>query len=105
MSARNCCKTMEMELTAWKAIVYDISRKMTKASTEKRGEIAPFIGDLHIMIEEMDERIEAIRESCSPETGMEDIQSEREAYDHSLVNVRMKATDAMKVLGAGDFGG
>ena len=28
MKARNCCKTMEMELTGWKAIVYDITRKM-----------------------------------------------------------------------------
>ncbi len=105
MSARNCCKTMEMELTAWKAIVYDISRKMQKASTDQIGEISPYIRDLHIMIEEMDERIEQIRASCTPVTGMDDIQSERDAYDQSLVNVRMKANEAMKVLGAGDFGG
>jgi hypothetical protein len=105
MNARNCCKTMEMELTAWKAIVYGISRKMQKASTDQTGEISPYIGDLHIMIEEMDERIEQIRASCNPATGMDDIQSERDAYDQSLVNVRMKANEAMKVLSAGDFGG
>ncbi len=105
MSARNCCKTMEMELTAWKAIVYDISRKMEKASVNNKGALTSHVGDLHILIEEMDTRIEQIRESCTPKTGMEDIQTERKKYDQALVNVRMKTNDAMKVLGAGDFGG
>ncbi|MFH2128730.1 MAG: hypothetical protein ABIK68_00040 [bacterium] len=105
MKAKNCCKTMEMELTAWKAIVYDISRKMQKASADPKGALAANIGDLHILIEEMDARIEGIRESCTPETGMEDIQAERDEYDRSLVNVRMKANEAMQTLGAGDFGG
>ncbi|MBU2644403.1 hypothetical protein KKI24_06810 [bacterium] len=105
MKARNCCKTMEMELTAWKAIVYDIVRKMDRSSAEKKGALLGEIGDLHIMIEEMDERIEEIRASCAPETGIADIQSEREAYEKALVNVRMKANEAMTVLGAGDFGG
>ena len=105
MKAKNCCKTMEMELTAWKAIVYDISRKMEKASANKKEAIVSSIGDLHIMIEEMDARIEEIRESCTPETGLEDIATERQQYDQALVNVRVKANEAMKVLGAGNFGG
>jgi len=105
MKARNCCKTMEMELTAWKAIVYDIARKMTKSSAPANADLNALIGDLHIMIEEMDARVEDIRQKCTPETGLEDIASEREAYDHTLVTVRMKANEAMQVLGAGDFGG
>jgi hypothetical protein len=105
MKARNCCKTMEMELTAWKAIVYDISRKMEKASANEKGAIISSIGDLHILIEEMDARIDDIRESCTPETGIEDIRTERDQYDQAIVNVRMKANEAMKVLGAGSFGG
>lgn len=105
MSAKNCCKTMEMELTAWKAIVYDISRKMEKASADAHGAMNPIIGDLHIMIEEMDARIEGIRENCKPETGLIDIKTERDEYDKALVNVRMKTNEAMQVLSAGDFGG
>lgn len=105
MSARNCCKTMEMELTAWKAIVYDISRKMEKTPVNDPNKMLNSIGDLHILIEEMDARIEQIRESCTPVTGMEDIQTEREKYDQALASVRLKTDEAMKVLGAGDFGG
>ena len=105
MIAKNCCKTMEMELTAWKAIVYDLSRKMEKSSTNKNVSISSYVGDLHILIEEMDERIENIRETCTPKMGMEDIQTERDKYDKALVNVRMKTDEAMRTLGAGDFGG
>jgi len=105
MSAKNCCKTMEMELTAWKAIIYDISRKMEKTSSEIKGEMLPYISDINIMIEEMDVRLEEIRENCTPETGIDDIKTDREKYDSALVNVRMKANEAMKALGAGSFGG
>ncbi len=105
MSAKNCCKTMEMELTAWKAIIYDISRKFEKASLSGKNSVVSNFGDLHILIEEMDERIEQIRENCTPDTGMEDIKAEREKYDHALVNVRMKVDEAMETLGAGSFGG
>lgn len=105
MKARNCCKTMEMELTAWKAIVYDIARKMERGSGSTTGEMSGLLGDLHIMIEEMDARIDDIREKCTPETGLEDIAAERDAYDHALANVRLKASEAMNVMSAGDFGG
>ena len=63
------------------------------------------VSDIHILIGEMDARIEQIRETCTPKTGMEDIKTEREQYDHALINVRMKTEEAMKVLSAGSFGG
>lgn len=105
MKARNCCKTMEMELTAWKAIVYDIARKMNKSSAGANEELNGLIGDLHIMVEEMDARIEDVRDKCSPDTGLEDIAAERDAYNQALISVRLKANEAMQVMSAGDFGG
>lgn len=105
MKARNCCKTMEMELTGWKAIVYDITRKMEQLPGGQKEKILPNIEDLHILIEEMDERIEQIRDTCTPETGIEDIQAERKAYDASISSLRVTAEEAMKGLASGDFGG
>jgi len=105
MNARNCCKTMEMELTAWKAIIYDIARKMDQLPGGEKEKILPNIEDLHILIEEMDARIEQIRENCTPETGIDDIKTEREEFDNHMVSLRVKAEDAMKILSAGDFGG
>ncbi len=105
MKARNCCKTMEAELTAWKANVYDIVRHMEKLPGGERDKILPNIEDLHILIAEMDDRIEQIREDCTPETGIMDIRADREEFDKSLTKLRVTAEEAMVGLGAGDFGG
>ncbi len=96
---------MEMELTGWKAIVYDITRKMEKLPGGEKGKILPSIEDLHILIEEMDDRIDQIRENCTPETGINDIQTERKAFDDAITSLRVTAEEAMQGLGAGNFGG
>jgi len=105
MLALNCCKTMEAELTAWKANVYDIARKMEGLPGDEREKILPNIEDLHILIAEMDERIDQIRENCSPETGIDDIRTDKDKFDKSLSRLRVTAEEAMRGLGAGNFGG
>jgi hypothetical protein len=105
MKARNCCKTMEMELTAWKAVIYDIVRNMEKLGGGEKEKILPNIHDIHILVEEMDNRIDEIRENCTPETGMDDIRTEREKFNGDVSSLRVKVADAVQVLGAGNFGG
>jgi len=105
MNATNCCKTMEMELTGWKAIVYDITRKMENLPGGQRETIRPNIEDLHMLIAEMDDRIDQIRLNCKPETCIDDIQTEREAFNASLSTLRVTTEEAMQGLGGGNFGG
>ena len=105
MKARNCCKTMEAELTAWKANVYDIVRNMERLPGGQKDKVLPNIEDLHMLIAEMDDRIEQIRSNCTPETGIDDIRTERESFNKSLAQLRVNAEEAMRGLAAGDFGG
>ena len=105
MRALNCCKTMEMELTAWKAMIYDIVRNMEKLPGGEKEVILPNIQDIHILIEEMDERIDGIRERCTPETCIDDIKTDREKFKVDISSLRVKVEDAVDVLGAGNFGG
>ena len=105
MHAKNCCKTMEMELTGWKAIVYDITRKMEQLPGGEKEKIRPNIEDLHMLIGEMDDRIEQIRENCRPETCMDDILTERKTFDAAISTLRVNTDQAMRGLGAGNFGG
>ena len=77
MLLTNCCKAMEMELAAWKATVYDIVRKMDKMPGGVKQNFLNNIEDLHILIEELDQRIENIRANCTPEKGIDDIKTER----------------------------
>ena len=71
----------------------------------QKEKIQPNIEDLHILITEMDERIEQIRNNCTPETGMDDIQTERESFNKAISTLRVSAEEAMRGLGGGDFGG
>lgn len=105
MLAINCCKTMEAELTAWKANVYDIARKMEALPGAEREKVLPNIEDLHILIAEMDDRIDQIRKNCSPDTGIDDIRTDKMKFDQSLSKLRVTAEEAMRGLGAGNFGG
>ena len=105
MKARNCCKTMEAELTAWKANVYDIVRNIEKLPGGEKKKIHPNIEDLHMLIADMDDRIEQIRANCTPETGIDDIRTDKELFDKSLTTLRMTADEAMRGLGGGNFGG
>jgi hypothetical protein len=105
MTAMNCCKTMEAELTAWKANVYDIVRKMEALPGGEREKVSPNIEDLHMLITEMEDRIEQIRENCTPETGIDDIRTDRDRFNASLGTLRVTAEEAMRGLGGGNFGG
>jgi len=105
MKARNCCKTMQAELTAWKANVYDIVRKMEELPGGERERILPNIEDLHMLISEMDDRIEYIQDNCTPETGIDDIRTEKEEFDKHLATLRVTAEEAMRGLDAANFGG
>jgi hypothetical protein len=96
---------MQAELTAWKANVYDIVRRMEELPGGERERILPNIEDLHMLISEMDDRIEQIRENCTPETGIDDIRTEKEEFDKHLATLRVTAEEAMRGLGAGNFGG
>jgi hypothetical protein len=63
------------------------------------------IEDLHMLIAEMDDRIEEIRKNCTPETGIDDIRTEKDKFDKALASLRVTADEAMRGLGAGNFGG
>jgi hypothetical protein len=82
---------MEAELTAWKANVYDIVRKMEGLPGGAKEKFLSNIEDLHILITEMDDRIDQIRENCTPETGIDDIRTDREKFDKAKASLRVAA--------------
>jgi hypothetical protein len=62
----------------------------------ERDRIVPSIEELHMLISEMDDRIEYIRDNCTPETGIDDIRTEREEFDKHLATLRVKTDEAMR---------
>ena len=105
MKAVDCCRAMEMELTSWKAIVYDLVRCMERLPKGEKERIRGHIENFHMLIEELDARVENIRANCTPDTPIEAIRPEKEQFSHNIHTLRVKAKDAMQLLGGGNFGG
>ena len=58
-----------------------------------------------MLIAKMGDRIEQTGKNCSPETGIDNIRTDREKFDKALATLCASADEAMRGLGAGDFGG
>jgi SMC interacting uncharacterized protein involved in chromosome segregation len=67
MNVIDYCKGIEIELTAWKAKMYDLTRKVEALGTKEREKVLPNIQDLHILISDMSERIEQLKNECPTE--------------------------------------
>jgi len=64
MDVQDYCKGMETEMTAWKAKLYDVMRKIDKLGTAEREKVLPNIEDLHMLLEEMTDRVQNLKTEC-----------------------------------------
>ncbi|UCH20832.1 MAG: hypothetical protein JSU83_20260 [Deltaproteobacteria bacterium] len=64
MDAKSYCDRMEIELTGWKAKIYDAIQKTNKLSAGDRERVEPIIQDLHTIMDELDERLELLEREC-----------------------------------------
>jgi hypothetical protein len=64
MQVKDYCKNLDIELTLWKAKLYDVLRKMDELPTEKKQRMYEEVNGLHIVMSELDERIDKLRTEC-----------------------------------------
>ena len=64
MQVKDYCKNLDIELTSWKAKLYDVLRKMDELPTEKKQRMYEEVNGLHIVMSELDERIDKLRTEC-----------------------------------------
>jgi predicted nuclease with TOPRIM domain len=64
MDVKDYCSQMQSELTGWKAKVYDAIRKTEKMPEGKKDNVAPHMGELHALIDDISHRIEILNTEC-----------------------------------------
>ena len=64
MDVQDFCKGMEVEMTAWKAKLYNVMRKVDKLGSAEKEKVLPNIEDLHMFLEEMSDRVETLKTEC-----------------------------------------
>lgn len=94
MDVKDYCNSMEMELTAWKAKLYDLTRKVDKLGTAEREKILPNVEDLHIFVTEMTDRIEQLKNECPTEWS-----PQKKEIDDAHVDMRGKYEETMEYIG------
>jgi len=67
MDVKDYCRNVDIELNAWKAKLYNIIRRMENLSTGDKQRMYGNVNDLHIMMTELDDRIDSLRTACPTE--------------------------------------
>ena len=76
MDVESYCENVSLELTGWKGKIYDIMRKLGKISSGDKGKILGNINDLHVLVEEIEDRIERLRNQCPSDWSPDKIELE-----------------------------
>jgi len=93
MDVRDYCSNVEMELTAWKAKLYDVIRKIDQLPTGDKEKLYENIEGLHITMTELDDRIHELRTQCPTEWS-----PVREEIKVKVSDLAAKYEDAMQSL-------
>ena len=100
MDVKDYCRNMEIELTSWKAKLYDVIRKMDALSTGEKQKMFPQIEGFHMIMTELDDRIDQLRSECPTEWS-----PQNEEIRARLDDLSDRFNQAEGVLHDYDFGG
>ena len=94
MDVLDYCKGMETEMTAWKAKLYDVMRKVDKLGSAEKEKVLPNITDLNMLLEEMADRVENLKTECPS-----DWSPDKKDIDEGSINMRGKYEETMEYIG------
>lgn len=64
MEIKDYCRYVDSELTIWKARLYDVISKMDSLPTDKKQRMFEEVNGLHIVVSDLENRIEKLRKEC-----------------------------------------
>jgi hypothetical protein len=100
MEVKDYCKYVNAELIVWKAKLYDVMSKMDKLPTSDKQRMFEEINGLHIVMDELEERVEKLRTEC-PLTW----KPEQEKIQAKLADLSSRYNGAAGIFFDYDFGG
>jgi hypothetical protein len=100
MEIYDYCKNVDMELTVWKAKLYDVISKIDRLPTGSKQRMYEEINGLHIVMTELDDRIKKLRTECPVEW-----RPAQEDINVRLSGLSSRYNDAAGVLFDYEFGG
>ena len=94
MDVVDYCIGIETEMTAWKAKLYDVMRKVDKLGSAGKEKVLPNIEDLHMLLEEMSDRVQSLKTECPS-----DWSPIKKEIDNGSTDMRGKYEETMEYIG------
>ena len=94
MDVQDYCNGMETEMTAWKAKLYDVMRKVDTLGSAEKEKILPNVEDLHMFLAEMTDRIEKLKTECPS-----DWSPDKKEIEEGSIDMRGKYEETMEYIG------
>ncbi|SPF39871.1 conserved hypothetical protein [Syntrophobacter sp. SbD1] len=82
MDVQSYCDSLNIELAGWKAKVYDVVRKLDEVSSGDKQKVVPIVNELHMVLEELTDRIDRLKKECPTQWEPENIELEGK-FSHS----------------------
>ncbi len=100
MELSDYCKGVDIELTMWKAKLYDVMSRMDRLPTGNKQRMYEEVNGLHILMSELEERIEKLRRECPTEW-----RPDQEEIRAKFSELNVKYNDTSGVLFDYNYGG
>jgi predicted nucleic acid-binding Zn-ribbon protein len=94
MDVKDFCQAMESEITSWKAKLYDVMRKIERLGTAEREKMLGNIQDLNIFLDDMNARVDQLRNECPA-----DWSPIKKEVEQSVVDMRGKYDETLEAIG------
>ena len=94
MEAKDFCKGMQMELTAWKAKLYDVLTKFDRLGTAEKEKALPNIENLRMVVADLEDKICNLQVECPSDWGFQ-----KKEIEDGHVDMRSKYEETMEIIG------
>jgi len=100
MELETYCDNLSAELGGWRAKFEGIAKKFDKSSCADKSGVLPYVNDLHMVLEEFEDRIQHLRSACPT-----DWEPDKKEFEGRYSGLKRKWQDIWHNVSPGDFGG
>jgi hypothetical protein len=94
------CNNVVTELSVWKAKIYDVVRRVDKLSSGDKAKFGDQVNDLHILVEELENRMSRLRSECPT-----DWKADQAEMETKFGHLKGRMNDIYANFSPGDIGG
>jgi len=99
MDVKSYCDNVGVELSGWKAKLYDVIRKADSMSGEDKEKVDPLLQELNSIVDDLNERLELLARECPAEWA-----SDKDAIEGKITQMRGKWKEVWGAMGEPEYG-